>query len=636
MPSLLQRLQKFYVDWEMMLSTMKKCQHFAANDDDSDAETMVERIRQMALQAPVCICNMLARMNCIPGGTREVFVLVKEGTREILSSSSSSSVGDSTDHGSSSSSDWKVSFHFVFQLVMSIAQFQCMYEMLMHEIATSKDARHLAFFLGMISLWEYERYMKQCEEGEGESGSSSVRRAQKIKQECLDDGGADYEAKLRLHALGEIVAASSGAASYEQSFIGMDSHPLKNAFQGLACLGSKKKMDDKRGNRLLGMMRVPMVITSAAATHTSEPARGWEWVQDYCSATHPLLVLTEASVIMPGPRCIGSTCMDTWRKRGGASAALLVGATSFTAALEDAKDEELSAAATATSHATLTAILLHPSDESSYLRGMGGEEGVVERSAGKSSSSLSSSSSFDGGVEVGSAAPDDAPKDGADASLPSALNRISLAEAVAMRTLLDRMHRGSAGDGASNNNNGGKKVAMASGMVLSYASSYARGIVRGGGGGLACLSLQLPTAMQQTYLQQQQKQHNAKSLKDKTRSLQHRDCNNNTEKTSSALSPSLNLRATSMTPPLEHVIAAVPGWFRACVSVIYNVDRNNSSPEMNEAAIRRAFRTASTNINYISRPCITSGKACQVVHLSRTEICMCTLSLMEIPFKVGF
>jgi hypothetical protein len=36
-----------------------------------------------------------------------------------------------------------------------------------------------------------------------------------------------------------------------------------------------------------------------------------EWVQDYCSA-HPLLVLAEASVIMPGPRCIGLAPIHRW------------------------------------------------------------------------------------------------------------------------------------------------------------------------------------------------------------------------------------------------------------------------------------------------------------------------------------
>jgi hypothetical protein len=63
----------------------------------------------------------------------------------------------------------------------------------------------------------------------------------------------------------------------------------------------------------------------------------------------------------------------------------------------------------------------------------------------------------------------------------------------------------------------------------------------------------------------------------------------------------------------------------------------NISPACKEALYERAFRTANTNIQYISRPSIVGAKDadCRLVHLSRTEICMCTLSLVQIPFKVG-
>jgi hypothetical protein len=224
----------------------------------------------MALQAPKAIFSMLEGMGCIGEGEGQFFVLVKEGTREVD--------GD----------DWKISFHFVFQIIASIAQFQCVYEMIMHGICCMPGPRHLAFLMGMISLREYEE---------------SVQGHDSCKHE-----------EQRDRALSEIVQASLGCEERNEvvvpaALLGVDMHPAKNAFQGLACLGSKKKAG-ATGNRLLGMMRVQRGETGPDM-YTSD------WVQGYCSEAHPLLVLAEASVIMPGPRCIALSPMERWLQQPG-------------------------------------------------------------------------------------------------------------------------------------------------------------------------------------------------------------------------------------------------------------------------------------------------------------------------------
>jgi len=267
-PSLLQRLQKVYVDWEMMLSTMKKSQAFAGRHSSLDTAGMVESVRQMALKAPKAICNILYSMGCIQDSSSDVFVLVKEGTREV------------------DNHDWKISFHFVFQIIASVAQFQCVYEMIMHSVCCMPGPRHLAFLMGLISLRDYEASIQAGMECAG----------------CDEQGRRDY-------AFNEIVKASLCCATAgwgdeaAAALLGVDMHPAKNAFQGLACLGSKKKAGGT-GNRLAGMMRV-------------HGEGGSDWMPGYCSNAHPLLVLAEASVIMPGPRCIGLAPMERWLAQQG-------------------------------------------------------------------------------------------------------------------------------------------------------------------------------------------------------------------------------------------------------------------------------------------------------------------------------
>jgi hypothetical protein len=69
----------------------------------------VEKIRQAALQTPAALMRILSTSanNLFADGTDSVIVLVKEGTRKIQPSQGCPA-------------DWKISFHFVFQVLLKI------------------------------------------------------------------------------------------------------------------------------------------------------------------------------------------------------------------------------------------------------------------------------------------------------------------------------------------------------------------------------------------------------------------------------------------------------------------------------------------------------------------------------------
>lgn len=258
----------------MKLSTVAKCQYFSALGGN---EEKVEAVRQIALMTPSVICSMLASMGCIgedcawgDGGDRSIHVLVKEGTRELVCDGAS---------------DWKISFHFVFQTLITLAQFRCLYELIVQSISSSHSNAHLAYFLDLISIQEYEQRSPSCNRDGAFACGEEAKRCDDIKVSALD---------------GMLCKNSGGTGmAREAALMGMDLHPRQNAYQGLACIGSKKKAGDI-GNRLVGMMQV-------------KEDSSWQWVPGYHARhTHPLLILTESSVIMPGPRCIGLTSMDAW------------------------------------------------------------------------------------------------------------------------------------------------------------------------------------------------------------------------------------------------------------------------------------------------------------------------------------
>jgi hypothetical protein len=100
----------------------------------------------------------------------------------------------------------------------------------------------------------------------------------------------------------QVAAPERSRQGLQYSLVGMDLHPLKNAHQGLACLGSRKDPALPRGNRVLGMMEVSLSADVSA-----------RWVEGYAAEAHPLLVAAEASVLVPCPLCIGLASMDAWK-----------------------------------------------------------------------------------------------------------------------------------------------------------------------------------------------------------------------------------------------------------------------------------------------------------------------------------
>ena len=71
------------------------------------------------------------------------------------------------------------------------------------------------------------------------------------------------------------------------------------------------------GNRLLGMVRVPLIRRRQEQKINSSSTstvliKDMEWLPDYGAKEHPLLILTEASILIPGPRCIGLLNMKEW------------------------------------------------------------------------------------------------------------------------------------------------------------------------------------------------------------------------------------------------------------------------------------------------------------------------------------
>ena len=145
-PILLQRTYNFYTDCDLKLSTVEKSQIFSSGPRALwSVHQKLQFVREMVLSVPSAVCLMLRDMGCIPNTAKDVFVLVKEGTREL---------DDSPGLLSSAAQqprDWKISFHFVFQIMASQVQFSGAYEMIVRFIMTrlSKD---LALLLDLVGI----------------------------------------------------------------------------------------------------------------------------------------------------------------------------------------------------------------------------------------------------------------------------------------------------------------------------------------------------------------------------------------------------------------------------------------------------------------------------------------------------
>jgi hypothetical protein len=115
-PSNLSPVLKFYIDWDGRAKELQGCAYVRGA---ATIEAQVQRWRELALQTPAVICQMLREeLQCVPRDVQDIFVLVKEGTRPILQAGASAADG---------AKDWKISFHFIFQIQTSMAQMACIY-----------------------------------------------------------------------------------------------------------------------------------------------------------------------------------------------------------------------------------------------------------------------------------------------------------------------------------------------------------------------------------------------------------------------------------------------------------------------------------------------------------------------------
>ena len=197
-PNPLQRTLRPYVDWDMQLSTIEHSKFFELFTEDdwkqhllsdtltiTDIETermlhfdsskqrqqqrpwKVEFVRRLGLCVPSVVCAMLKHMGCIEASAKDVFVAVKEGTREL----------QPNDVGTI---DWKISFHFVFQITVSLTQFKCLYEMITSYIgncvplefavptchcmdSVMPNTKDLGLVLGQVALVQYEMHLSDAE-----------------------------------------------------------------------------------------------------------------------------------------------------------------------------------------------------------------------------------------------------------------------------------------------------------------------------------------------------------------------------------------------------------------------------------------------------------------------------------------
>ena len=353
-PNPLQRTLKPYVDWDMKLSTIEQSQffdtftesdwqavkHSLSGDYKEDASMpwRVNFVRHLGMRVPAVFCGMLRSMGCI-GADQDVFVLVKEGTRQVFDKDGVHS-------------DWKISFHFIFQITVSITQFKCLYEMVTsyianyppsefaaqmrdrkasastseyaaqmrdHKASTSTSestaslahTKDLGFLLGQVALRHYETYAEDLRRMRSRKRQATRKGSEKktffdssgAEDGDEDDAGFQWrdEASLKNHAMLRLLRGSWAAEDPSlctAALVGMDMTPRRNAEQGLAFLGSRKQ-GVAVGNRLVGMVRV----TPSAC----------EWVSEYgTKTTHRLLIATEASILTPGPRCIALLPLQGW------------------------------------------------------------------------------------------------------------------------------------------------------------------------------------------------------------------------------------------------------------------------------------------------------------------------------------
>jgi hypothetical protein len=361
-PNLMQRVMKVYVDWDLLLSTVERSGFFADHCHlglDSP-EAQVEYLRNLALRTPAVMCTILRDAGLLSAqqdaqvGTRalggeSVFVLVKEGTRKAAchvspaASAGAAACGASaasapvqalqfprldggktngrvdagiSSHQANHGSDWKISFHFIFQILVSQSQFEAVYNLVTSKVAS--ESADLAMVLNCVSIrgWESSSAMKLGHSTHSLQDAQAAAMGSVLRRYAASGGGSAPAA-----------GTSAGDADCMAALIGLDLHPKQNAHQGLACLGSRKPAPTSQvsaaaaaaaaapSSKLLGMIRVELGSPSDKQRERRRLC-AWEWVEGYASSAHPLLVLAESSILAPGPRCVG-LCSDGCNAVGG-------------------------------------------------------------------------------------------------------------------------------------------------------------------------------------------------------------------------------------------------------------------------------------------------------------------------------
>lgn len=234
-PTSLQCMQKLYIDWDKKLSEMLP---LLPPGSVMDAQALVHA-RALALQTPAVFCRVLQHVGVL-SPCDSVQVTVVEGSR-----------------WKSGMTECKVSFHFVFQILLS--------------------RRQLAAVWGLVM------------------------------QHLQDRSPTVY---AHIHGNGD---AQPLGDAYECLY-GVDIHPIRNKEQGLALPWSSKSLGEvasrmlksvvvQDGKEQYSVYNDPMIWAAAAGIHMC--AR----VAPYASYIHfnPTKVasaLMEASICFPGPKCL--------------------------------------------------------------------------------------------------------------------------------------------------------------------------------------------------------------------------------------------------------------------------------------------------------------------------------------------
>jgi hypothetical protein len=224
-----QGIRKFYIDWERLLGSMP-------------IGMTADGLRDLALQTPALVCRILQDAGCIERDTT-VCVVVKEGTRTVRG------VDKVYD-------DVKVSFHFVFQILVTSVQY--------------------------MQLWHIlSEYMKR-------------HKASEVLTQVITKP-KDRIGMREVNAMGR-----------DTCLCGVDFVSMRNPLQGLNTIASKKTPAQLYGSSLL--CRLYLRDGLQFDTYTGD-ASIWGAPKfsmlSHLSPMQAAAAMVDIMITIPGPRCIG-------------------------------------------------------------------------------------------------------------------------------------------------------------------------------------------------------------------------------------------------------------------------------------------------------------------------------------------